>query len=100
MLHALGYWRKELKEFPAEPAFDADRSLMRTDPKKFQEQIEAYRKKAEEYERQYALYDAETMEAVDRFRKEHGLEFEGNPRGLVDERLVRVLREKYYGRSR
>ncbi len=98
MLHALGYWRKDLKEFPAEPPFDADRSLMRTDPKKFQEQIDAYRKKAEEYERQYAVYDAEAMEAVDRFRKEHGLEFEGNPRGLVDERLVKVLREKYYAR--
>lgn len=98
MLHALGYWRKELKELPARPVFDGDRSLMRTDPKKFREQLDAFRKKAEAYEEQYAVYDAETKDAVDRFRKEHGLEFEGNPRGLVDERFVRVLRERYYGK--
>ncbi len=98
MLHALGYWRKELQEFPPEPKPNLDRSLMRTDPKKFQEQIAAYNKTAEAYQQQYALYDAETIDAVDRFRKDHALDFEGNPRGLVDERLVRVLREKYYGK--
>ena len=32
------------------------------------------------------------------FRKEHALQFEGNPKGLVDERLVAVLREKYYAK--
>lgn len=100
MLHALGYWRTELKELPAAPAFDADRSLMRTDPKKFQEQIDAYSKRAQEYEAGYAVYDAEAMEAVDRFRKEDGLEHEGNPKGLVDERFVTALREKYYAKRR
>ncbi|HYO77153.1 MAG TPA: DUF1028 domain-containing protein [Thermoanaerobaculia bacterium] len=100
MLHALGYWRKEMNVFPAEPQFEGDRALMRTDPKKFQEQVAEYTKKAEAYEQQYAVYDAEAMDAVDRFRKEHGLEYEGNARGLVDERFVTALRERYYARER
>lgn len=100
MLHTLGYWRKDLPKFPDEPKFTGDRSLMRTDPKKYQEQLAAYSKVAEEYESRYAIYDAETMDAVDRFRKEHGLAYEGTPRGLVDERLVTLLRERYHAKER
>lgn len=100
MLHALGYWRKDLKTFPDAPKFTADRGLMRTDPKKFQEAVDAYSKVAQEYESEYAVYDAEAMEAVDRFRKEHGLQYEGTAKGLVDERLVSALREKYYAATR
>jgi uncharacterized Ntn-hydrolase superfamily protein len=100
MLHALGYWRKDLAAFPAPPKFEADRDLMRNDPKKFQEIIDAYRKSAEEYEQRFAVYDAEAIEAVDRFRKENSLDYEGNPKGLVDERLVSALREQYYARTR
>jgi uncharacterized Ntn-hydrolase superfamily protein len=96
MLHALGYWRKELKEFPAEPQFTGDQALMRTNPAKFQEQIAEYVKKAEAYETAYAIYDAEAMDAVDAFRKANGLVFEGNARGLVDERLIEALRKSYY----
>ena len=70
MLHALGYWRKELAPFPAKP----DDALL--------------------------LYDEEAIAAVDQFRKDHGLQHEGNPRGLVDERFVTLLREKYYARKR
>ncbi|MFP5247950.1 MAG: hypothetical protein ACLGH0_14750, partial [Thermoanaerobaculia bacterium] len=77
----------------------ADRSLMRTNPAKFQEQIDAYSKKAREYDEQFAVYDAEAMEAVDAFRKANDLDFEGNPKGLVDERFVKVLREQYYERK-
>jgi uncharacterized Ntn-hydrolase superfamily protein len=96
MLHALGYWRKELAAFPEAPKFTVDRNLMRTDPKKFQEGADAYSKVAQAYDEQFALYDAEAMEAVDRFRKDHGLQYEGTAKGLVDERLVNALRAKYY----
>ncbi|MGZ8709347.1 MAG: DUF1028 domain-containing protein [Thermoanaerobaculia bacterium] len=96
MLHTLGYWRKEMKEFPDSPRFDGDRSLMRTDPKKFQELVDAYSKQAREYDERFALYDEETMAAVEQFRKENGLAFEGSARGLVDERFVAALRAKYY----
>ena len=98
MLHSLGYWRKDLKEFPEAPKFTADRDLMRTDPKKFQEAIADYRKKAEAYEDRFAIYDSEAMDAVDRFRRENGLDYEGNARGLVDDRLIRALRDRYYAR--
>jgi uncharacterized Ntn-hydrolase superfamily protein len=100
MLHSLGYWRKDLSQFPAEPQFDGDRSLMRSDPKKFQEQIAAFNEKAEAYENAYAVYDAEAMDAVDRFRKDHNLIYEGNARGLVDERFVAALREAYYAKKK
>src|SRR5688500_20258378 len=98
MLHSIGYWRKDMTAFPEAPKFTADRALMRTDPKKFQEVLADYRKKAEAYDEQFAIYDAEAMDAVDRFRKENGLDYEGNARGLVDERLIRALRDRYHAR--
>ena len=98
MLHALGYWREELEEFPPAPEFDVDRSLMRSDPEAFEQGVQGFRKKSRAYNEAYALYDQQTMDAVDAFRKANDLEFEGNPRGLVDERLVQALREAYYRR--
>ena len=43
----------------------------------------------------HGKYDDETMDAVDAFRKAHGLEHAGNPRGLVDGALVQALRRAY-----
>jgi uncharacterized Ntn-hydrolase superfamily protein len=94
MLHALGYWRKELAAFPEVPRFDADRSLLTTDPKRFEEQIAAWRARARAYEDQYGRYDAEAIAAVDAFRAAAGLDFEGVAPGLVDERLVAELRRR------
>jgi uncharacterized Ntn-hydrolase superfamily protein len=98
MLHALEFWRPELEEIPEPPTFDADRDLMTSDPERFEALVEEYRARWRQWEEQYAVYDSETMEAVDAFRKAHDLDFEGNPRGLVDERLIEALREAYYGR--
>ena len=95
MLHALGYWRKDLADFPKEPIVRGDPALQRTDPERFQKQIDEQRKAFDAYMKEFALYDAAAMDAVDAFRKDHGLVFEGNPRGLVDERLVKALREAY-----
>ena len=96
MLHALGYWRKDMKEFPDAPEFDVDLGLMRTDPEKFQMLVAEWRKRSEAYDERFAAYDAETVAAVDQFRKDHALVYQGNPSGLVDERFVSALREKYY----
>ncbi len=98
MLHTLGCWRKELEKFPESPELDSrpDDNLRRNDPKAWSDAWSVYRKKYNEYFEAYAYYDAETMDAVDAFRKEHGLDYTGNPRGLVDERLVKALRKAYY----
>ena len=96
MLHAAGYWRPDMKEFPARPEFRADPALLRSDPKRYEEIIDAYSKNAREYDARFAAFDEETIEAVEKFRKDHDLVYAGNPRGLVDDRLVRKLREKYY----
>jgi len=95
LLHALGYWRKDLAEFPREPAARVDPALQRTDPERFQKQLDERRLAVESYMKELALYDAAAMDAVDAFRKDHGLVFEGNPRGLVDERFVQALREAH-----
>lgn len=92
MLHALGYWRKDLAEFPKEPAVRVDPALQRTDPERYQKQLDERRAAVESYMKELALYDAAAMDAVDAFRKDHKLAFEGNPRGLVDERFVQALR--------
>lgn len=100
MLHALGYWRPELAEIPEPPKFEGDVNLMRTKPEKFGELIAEYRIRAREYEEKYALYDAEAMDAVDAFRKAHGLQYEGNARGLVDDRFVAALRAAYFAKKK
>jgi uncharacterized Ntn-hydrolase superfamily protein len=95
MLHALGYWRKDLAAFPPEPVVRVDPSLQRTDPERYQKQLDERRQALDTYMKEFALYDPAAMDAVDAFRKDHNLVFEGNPRGLVDERFVQALREAY-----
>lgn len=99
MLHALGYWRPELAAFPETPRFQPPPDLMRKDPAAWQTMLDAYREKAQEFDERFALYDAEAMDVVDRFRKERGLDYEGTARGLVDERLVSALRDAYYAKT-
>lgn len=96
MLHALGYWRPDMKDFPDRPEFTADRDLMRSDPARYQTLIEEYSRKAREYDERFSHYDGEAIEAVERFRDEHELDYIGTPRGLVDERFVQALREAFY----
>jgi uncharacterized Ntn-hydrolase superfamily protein len=96
MLHALGYWRKDLQVFPREPVVQVDPALLRSDPERYQKQLDERRQALDSYMKELALYDVLTMDAVDAFRKDHGLVFEGNPRGLVDERFVEALRAAYH----
>lgn len=96
MLHALGYWRKDLREFPKEPVVPVDQALLRSDPERYQKQLDERRQALDSYTKDLANYDPTAMDAVDAFRKDHGLIFEGNPRGLVDERFVEALRAAYH----
>lgn len=70
MLHTLGYWRPSLAAFP-DPTPPAE----------------------------YGHYDQETVAAVDKFRADKGLNYQGAPQGLVDARFVEALRAAYFKRG-
>jgi len=97
MLHAAGYWRPTLASFPEAPAVNAQRNqeLRKNNPAEFEKAQAEQRRAAQEYQQQYALFDEETVAAVDKFREAKGLTYAGNPPGLVDERLVSALRSAY-----
>jgi uncharacterized Ntn-hydrolase superfamily protein len=97
MLHAVGYWRPSLAAFPEAPASNARASaeLRRTNPEQFAKQRDEARRASQAYAKEYGTYDAEAVAAVDKFRAEHGLDYQGNPAGLVDARLVEALRAAY-----
>jgi uncharacterized Ntn-hydrolase superfamily protein len=92
MLQALGLWRPDGPPLPDPPRFAVDRSLLTTDPPRFQALLAAYREEVAAFDERFSRYDDETIAAVDAFRAAHGLDHEGNPRGLVDARLVEALR--------
>jgi uncharacterized Ntn-hydrolase superfamily protein len=92
-LHRLGFWRPTLERFPETPRFQGDRSLLTRDPAAFQQQLDAFRGEADAFDAAYAEYDAEAIAAVDAFRKARGLDYEGTPPGLVDQRLVDALQQ-------
>jgi uncharacterized Ntn-hydrolase superfamily protein len=98
MLHALGYWRTSLAAFPDAPASTNTRQmqeLRRTTPAEYDKIVEESRRATAAYNRDYAQYDAETIAAVDKFRADHNLNYQGNPAGLVDARLIDALRKAY-----
>jgi uncharacterized Ntn-hydrolase superfamily protein len=103
MLHALGYWRPSLKVFPEPPPSintATMRELQKTDPARYQQVLAESRRATAEYNEQYAQYDDETIAAVDKFREDKGLNYQGNPPGLVDERFVNALRAAYVEKRR
>jgi uncharacterized Ntn-hydrolase superfamily protein len=96
MLHALGYWRTSLATFPDAPASTNTRQmqdLRRTKPAEYDKIVEDSRRATAAYSRDYAQYDAETIAAVDKFRADRNLNYQGNPAGLVDARLIDALRK-------
>ena len=95
MLHALGYWRPSLAAFPEAPASTNTpqmQELRKTDPAQYDKLVAATRAQQADYTRDYAQYDEETIAAVDKFRKDRDLDYQGNAPGLVDARLVDALR--------
>lgn len=96
MLHAAGFWRKGQPPIPDPPRVDIDPALLRTDPARLRALLDEQAARQREYDKAWAIFDAETVEAVDAFRKEQGLDYEGNPRGFVDAALVQALRRIYF----
>jgi uncharacterized Ntn-hydrolase superfamily protein len=103
MLHALGYWRPALAPFPeAPPSTNTPkmRELQKTDAAQYDKIVAESRRASAEYNREYGNYDAETIAAVDKFRAEHDLNYQGDAAGLVDPRLVDALRTAYFARRK
>jgi len=103
MLHALGYWRASMTAFPDPPPPTTTPALqaMRTaNPAEYEKRIAESRKAAADYNRDYGLYDAEAVAAVDKFRADRNLNYQGNPPGLADARLIEALRAAYLEKKR
>ena len=96
MLHALGYWRKELEVFPDPPEYDIDPDLRKKDPAEFNKKRIEYRQKINAFHDEFSLFDNETVEAVDAFRREQKMDYQGNPEGLVDQRFIIAIKDAYY----
>jgi peptidoglycan hydrolase-like protein with peptidoglycan-binding domain len=90
MLHTLGYWRPELAVFPATAP-----SMNTPEMRALQESDRARYDKLAAEARQFNQYDEDTIAAVDKFRADNGLAYQGNPAGLVDARFIDALRAAY-----
>ena len=95
MLHAIGYWRPSLAAFPdAPPNANAPKmqELRKANPGRLRQ---GHRRSAPgrrpAYTRDYAVFDDEAIAAVDKFRADRKLNYQGNPPGLVDQRFVDAL---------
>jgi uncharacterized Ntn-hydrolase superfamily protein len=98
MLHTLGYWRPSLSAFPdAPPNANSPKmqELRKQDPTAYDKAIAEARQAAAAYTRDYAVYDDETIAAVDKFRTDRKLDYQGNAPGLVDQRFVDALKAAY-----
>jgi uncharacterized Ntn-hydrolase superfamily protein len=98
MLHALGYFRPQLAAFPDPPPSTNTpkmQELRKTNPAEFDKITAESRRLTAEYNRDLGTYDAEAIAAVDKFRADRTLDYQGNPAGLVDERFAQALRAAY-----
>jgi uncharacterized Ntn-hydrolase superfamily protein len=98
MLHAIGYFRPNLAAFPEAPAStntEKMRQLRTSDPAQYDKIVAESRKATADYMRDFGQYDADAIAAVDKFRADRGLDYQGNQPGLVDARLVDALRTAY-----
>jgi uncharacterized Ntn-hydrolase superfamily protein len=103
MLHLLGFWRPALAAFPDAPAPTNTpklNALRTSDPAQYDKIIAESRRVSQEYTREFADYDSEAIAAVDAFRKAKSLDYQGNPPGLVDARLVEALRAAYFEKKK
>lgn len=99
MLHALGYWRPSLAAFPETPPPPNSQRLQavrENDRGAYDKLVAEVNRLWAEYARDLAPFDTEAAEAVDRFRRDNNLNYEGNSPGLVDARLIKALRAAYY----
>jgi uncharacterized Ntn-hydrolase superfamily protein len=98
MLHALGYFRPSLAAFPEPPPSintPKMQELRKSNPAEFDKITAESRRLTADYTRDFGTYDADAIAAVDKFRADRKLDYQGNPAGLVDERFVHALRTAF-----
>ena len=99
MLNALGYWRPgRYAEFPTPPpgANSAKmQALRKSNPAAYEKALAETKQATTAYNREFATFDDETVAAVDKFRADKSLNYQGNPPGLVDQRFVDALKAAY-----
>ena len=103
MLHAIGYWRPALAAFPdAPPSTNTPKmqELRKTDQAQYDKIVAETRRATSDYNRSYAQYDEETIAAVDKFRADHGLNYQGDAAGLVDSRMIAALKAAYVAKKK
>ena len=103
MLHALGYWRPSMAAFPDAPPSTTNRKLqeLRTaNPAQYEKLVAESRRASADYHRELGQYDAEAVAAVDKFRADRRINYQGNPPGLADAHLVAALRAAYLEKKR
>jgi len=99
MLHGLGYWHPSLAAFPDPPPSintPAMQELRRTNPAEYEKRAADSRKANADYTRDYATFDDETIAAVDKFRADKNMNYQGDAPGLVDARVIDALRSAYF----
>lgn len=98
MLHALGYWRRSLTAFPsAPPGANSPKmqELRKSNPAAYEKALAEAKQASASYTRDYAVFDDEAIAAVDKFRLDKSLNYQGHPPGLVDQRFVDALKAAY-----
>jgi uncharacterized Ntn-hydrolase superfamily protein len=103
MLHAVGYWRPALAAFPDPPASintPQVQELQKTNHAEYDKLVADARAQQAAYTRDYGQYDEETIAAVDKFRTDRSLDYQGNAAGLVDARLLDALRASYFEKQK
>ena len=103
MLHAIGYWRPQLAAFPDPPASmntPKMQELQRGDRAQYDRLVAESRTQQQNYTRDFARYDEETIAAVDKFRKDRKMDYQGDAPGLVDARLIDALKAAYIDKKR
>ena len=76
------------------------RALQKTDNAKYETLMAESRRLNADYTRDYATFDAEVIAAVDKFREDNNLNYQGNPPGLVDDRFVAALRSGDFAKKK
>jgi len=103
MLHDAGYFRPQLAKFPEPPASTNTpkmQELRKTNQAEYDRIVAENRKASADYTRDYASFDDETIAAVDKFRKDHAMDYQGDAPGLVDQRFIAALRAAYFEKKR